>query len=166
VIGKERRRYRKADLPIFLAHFAGFGDLRVDPDELDKYGFIAYIPNTNLMDAREDYASMFIVKDRLCEGTRWHERTVPSNPAVDPYFPIGQAALGLRAEGEKISVSLRTLTPSFLRYEIQVDGGGWKPSADQFLWSVRPGLNRLEVRTLNRFGIRGPVSTVELELSG
>jgi hypothetical protein len=29
VIGKERKRYRKADLPIFLGRFAGFGDLTV-----------------------------------------------------------------------------------------------------------------------------------------
>ncbi len=165
VIGKERKRYRKTDLPIFLARFAGFGDLKVNPDELDKYGFIGYIPNTNLMDAGEDYANMFIVKDKLCEGTRWHERTVPSNPAVDPYFPVGQAALSLRTEREKINVSLKTLTPNFKQYEIQIDAGGWKPSADNFLWSVHPGRNRLEVRTVNRFGIHGPISTAEMELS-
>jgi hypothetical protein len=35
------------------------------------------------MDAGLDYAKMFIVKDELCEGTRWHQRTVPANPAVD-----------------------------------------------------------------------------------
>jgi hypothetical protein len=27
---------------------------------------------------------------------------------------------------------------------------------------LQPGLNRLEVKTVNRFGISGPVSTVEL----
>jgi hypothetical protein len=165
VIGKERQKYRKTDLPIFLAHFAGFGDLKVNPDELDKYGFIGYIPNTNLMDAGEDYANMFIVKDKLCEGTRWHERLVPSNPAVDPYFPVGQAALSLRTERERINVSLKTLTPNFKQYEIQTDAGGWEPSADNFLWSVHPGSNRLEVRTVNQLGINGHVSTAEMELS-
>ena len=165
VIGTKRTKYRKTDLPVFLASFAGFGDLKVDPDELDKYGFIGYIPNTNFMDAREDYGAMFIVQDKLCDGTRWHTRTVPSNPAVDPYFPIGQAALSLRAERDKITVALKTLTPNFMRYEIQVTGGGWKPSADSFSWNVRPGLNRLGVRTVNRFGIHGPISTAELELS-
>jgi len=165
VIGKERKRYKKADLPIFLERFAGFGDLAINPDELDKYGFTAYIPNTDLMDAGEDYAKMFIVKDKLCEGTRWHERTVAANPAVDPYFPIGQAALSLRAEGEKINVSLKTLTPNFKRYEVQIDGGGWKSSADHFIWSVHPGPNRLEARTVNQFSVYGPISTAELELS-
>lgn len=165
VIGKERKRYKKTDLPIFLERFAGFGDLVVSPDELDKYGFTAYIPNTDLMDAGEDYAKMFIVKDKLCEGTRWHVRTVPANPAVDPYFPIGQAALSLRAAAGAISVSLKTMTPNFRRYEVQKDAGGWKSSMDQFVWSVHPGPNRLEARTVNQFGVHGPISTAELELS-
>ncbi len=164
VIGKERKKYRKADLPVVLARLPGFGDLKVSPDELDKYGFIGYIPNTKLMDAGEDYANMFIVKDKLCEGTRWHERTVPSDPAVYPYFAVGQASLSLRAEREKINVSLQTLTPNFKQYEIQTDGGVWRPSADNFLWSVHPGPNRLEVRTVNQFGINGPTSTAEMEL--
>jgi hypothetical protein len=165
VIGKERRRYKKTDLPIFLQRFAGFGDLAVSPDELDKYGFTGYIPNTDFMDAGEDYAKMFIVKDKLCDGTRWHQRTVPENPAVDPYFPIGQAELGLRAEGGTIKVSLKTMTPNFKRYETRMDSGGWKWSSDLFDWRVHPGSNRLEVRTVNQFGVPGPVSTAELELS-
>jgi hypothetical protein len=91
VVGQERKKYRKPDLPIRLEYFAGFGELAVHPDELDKYGFIGYIPNTDLMDKGYDYGKMFIVKDALCDGTSWHVRTVPAQPATDPYFPIGRA---------------------------------------------------------------------------
>jgi hypothetical protein len=70
VIGKERKKYRKSELPVFLARFEGFGDLAIHPDELDKYGFTGYIPNTDLMDSGFDYAGMFIVKDQLCDGTK------------------------------------------------------------------------------------------------
>ncbi len=164
VVGKERRNYLKYDLPIFLKRFAGFGDLAVNSDELDKYGFTAYIPNTDLMDAGYDYAKMFIVKDQLCDGTSWHVRTVPANPAVDPYFPIGQAALNLIAEeGGKINVALKTLTPNFERFEVQMDGGGWRACGASFVWQVHPGRNRLETRTVNQFGVAGPISTAELE---
>jgi hypothetical protein len=163
VIGKERKKYRKSDLPIFLGRFDGFGDLTVPEDELDKYGFTAYIPNTDLMDAGPDYGKMFIVKDKLCDGTRWHERTVPADPATDPYFPIGQAALSLAAEGGRIKASLRTMTPNFKEYRVRIDGGEWNPSEGQFLWSVHPGSNRLGAKTVNRFGVEGPVSTVEVE---
>ena len=165
VIGKNHKRYRKSDLPVFLQRFAGFGDLAVNPDELDKYGFTGYIPNTDFMDSREDYARMFIVQDQLCDGTKWHVRTVPANPAVDPYFPIGQAALSLVVEKGTIHGVLKTLTPNFKRYEIQTDGSEWKSSADEFGWNVHPGANRLAVRTVNQFGVTGPVSTAMMEVS-
>jgi len=164
VVGKERKRYRKSDLPIVLGYFSGFGELTVDPDEPDKYGFIGYIPNTDLMDAGYDYAKMFITKDALCDGTKWHVRTLPANPAVDPYFPIGQAALSLRTERGGVRVALKTLTPNFKRYEARLDRGGWNVSEDNFVWEVHPGRNRLEARTVNQFGVTGPVSNAEIEV--
>lgn len=163
VVGKERQRYRRADLPVFLARFAGFGDLTIEPDELDKYGFIGYIPNTNLMDAREDYARMFIVKDQLCDGTRWHVRLNPPNPEIDPYFPINQAALQLRAQGLSIDVTLQTLTPNFRRYECRIDGGDWRPSSASFAWPLHSGRNQLEARAVNQFEVPGPSSTAEVQ---
>lgn len=165
IIGRERKRYKKTDLPIFLRSFAGFGDLAVNPDELDKYGFIGYIPNNDLMDAGEDYARMFIVKDKLCDGTKWHVRQIPANPATDPYFPINQAALDFRVQSGKLSVVLRTLTPNFNRYEVQIDDGEWKPSTDEFVWPIHSGANKLAARTVNQFGITGPVSTAVLEVT-
>ena len=164
VVGKEQKRHRKSDLPVFLKHFDAFGDLAINPDELDKYGFTAYIPNTDLMDSGFDYARMFIVKDQLCDGTKWHVRTVPANPAVDPYFPVGQAALSLAVDEGKIHVALKTMTPNFQRYEFQVDAGGWKACSDTFIWNIHEGRNQLEARTLNKFGVTGPVSTAVLEL--
>ena len=163
VVGKDRKQYKASDLPVLLKRFAGFGDLAIHPDELDKYGFTAYIPNTDLMDSGFDYARMFIVKDQLCDGTKWHERAMPANPAVDPYFPIGQAALSLLPEDGKIRVALKTLTPNFKRYDVQIDGGGWKVSDDTFIWTMHDGQNRLEARTVNKFGVAGPVSTAVLE---
>lgn len=163
VIGKEHRRYRKADLPIFLARFDGFGDLTVPADELDKYGFIGYIPNTNFMDAGLDYGQMFIVQDELCAGTRWHRRTIPSNPRTEPYFPVHQAAIQLRASGDGLRVKLATMTPNLMTFETSIDGGAWKTSSADVPWSIHAGINRLEARTVNQFGVKGPISKVELE---
>jgi hypothetical protein len=164
VIGKERKAYKKAELPIFLGRFANFGDLTVADDELGKYGFIGYVTNTNLMDARPGDGDIgFIVKDRLCDGTRWHERLYPAHPEVDPYFPIGQAALSLSVEDGKFKVALRTMTPNFKEYRVQIDRGGWKPSDDHFPWALRPGLNRMEAKAVNQFGVEGPVSALVVE---
>lgn len=163
VVGKERRRYRKSDLPILLGRFDGFGDLTVPADELDKYGFIGFLPNTDLMDAGLDYGNMFIVKDALCDGTRWHVRAAPPNPAVDPYFPINQAAVTLTPSQDGLQVRLQTFTPNFAGYEVQLEGSGWRPAGASYAWRLKPSHNRLEVRVLNRFGVPGSVSTVEVE---
>ena len=86
-----------------------------------------------------------------------------ANPLADPYFPLGQAALKFSPEGSAIQVAIKTMTPNLKGFEVQVDGGGWKPSDASFRWNVHPGSNRLEARTVNLFGVMGPVSTVEIE---
>jgi hypothetical protein len=165
VVGKDRKRYRKGDLPVHLATFQGFGDLTIEPDEIDKYGFIGYIPNTDIMDSGYDYGKMFIVHDKVCEGTKWHTRDLPANPASDPYFPIGQSTLSLTNEGGKLIVSSKTMTPNFKRFESRSDGGDWKPTGDRFEWKLKDGENHLEVRTVNAFGVIGPVSSVDIHFN-
>lgn len=164
VVGKNRKRYRKSDLPIYLATFEGFGDLTIDPDELDKYGFIGYIPNTDIMDSGYDYGRMFIVKDALCDGTKWHTRKLPENPATDPYFPLGQSAMSLSLTDGKLMVSLKSMTPNLERFEARIDGGNWESVIRTFAWKVKRGTNRLEVRTVNAFRVTGPISTAEVVL--
>jgi hypothetical protein len=167
VIGKERQRYRKSDLPIFLRRFAGFGDLTIEPDELDKYGFIGYIPNTDLNDSGFDYGRMFIVKDALCDGTQWHKRDLPKEPATEPYFPIGQSAVTLKVRSQEqagLTVELKTLTPNFKKFEARIAKSEWLESGNRFEWRLREGINRLEVRTVNAFEVRGPVSVVEVRM--
>jgi len=163
VLDRERKRYRKSDLPVFRSRHAGFGDLSFDPSALIVYAFIGYVPNTNLMDGGPDYGRMFITKDRLCEGTKWHTRVVPADPASDPYFPIGQATVSLVPDGAGLRVALKTLTPNFKTYLARIDGGEWKPVGEAFTWTpTRRGANRLEVKTVNQFGVDGPVSTAEI----
>jgi hypothetical protein len=162
VLDKERKRYRKSDMPVFRSRHAGFGDLTLDPSALIVYAFIGYIPSTNLMDAGPDYGGMFITQDRVCEGTKWHKRVVPADPATDPYFPINQSALTLTPGDDGLRVAVRTLTPNFKGLLARIDGGDWKPSSASFTWTPRAGANRLEVKTVNQFGIEGPVSTAEV----
>ena len=163
VIGKDKKRYRKSDMPVLRHRFPGFGDLSLDPSAINVYAFIGYIPNNNLMDGGPDYAKMFIIQDKLCETTKWHKRTVPANPATDPYFPIGQAALSLVPDGDTIRVSIKTLTPNFKTYLRRIDGGEWKAVGDHFDWKPHTGANSLEIKTVNQFGVEGPTSTVQVE---
>ncbi|NLF31507.1 MAG: transglutaminase domain-containing protein [Planctomycetes bacterium] len=163
VLGADRRRYTPEDLPVFMATHPGFGDLRLAGTSLDKLAFMAYIPNTNLMDAGYDYAGMFITKDALCEGVAWHRRDNPADPAGEPYFPLNQAALALAAASDGLAVTADTFTPNFDRFEHRLDGGPWQTGVPE-LWSLHTGRNTLEAVAVNRFGERGRVSKVVLDV--
>ena len=102
-------------------------------------------------------AALFFLLPDAVKGIRIH-------PAVDPYFPINQATVNLAPEQDKVRVALETMTPNFKRYEARIDGGAWAPTESRFLWGIHAGTNRLELRTVNQFGVEGPASTVEVEL--
>jgi hypothetical protein len=57
------------------------------------------------------------------------------------------------------------LTPNFKRFEVQIDGREWKESEPGLEWTLHPGGNRLAARTVNQFGVSGPVSTADVTLS-
>ena len=166
VLDNGAKRYHKSDMPVFRGRYPGFGDLVLDPGATNVYGFIGYVPNTNLLDAGPDYGQMFITKDSICDGTKWHERLNPADPAHDPYFPIDQAALTLIPNGAAVDVSVKTLTPNFKTFMSRTDGGEWKRVAADFTWPVHSGANRLEVKSVNLFGIDGPASTAEMKVGG
>jgi hypothetical protein len=106
---------------------------------------------------------MFIVKDALCDGTKWHIRDLPKNPAVDPYFPINQASIDLNSDGNNLRVDLKTFTPNFAHFEFQRETGPWKPCADSIAWTPHAGRNELRIRAVNAFGVAGPISVIQAE---
>ena len=163
VLDKDRKRYGPSDFPVFRGRYAGFGDLVLDHGALNPYAFIGYIPNTDWLDRGPDYGKMFITQDKLCEGTKWHKRPVPAEPAIDLYFPINQAALTLTPQGAVVHVEIKTLTPKFKAFLMRTDRGDWKECSDSFTWTPHDGANLLEVKSINHFGVEGPVSTVELK---
>jgi len=130
-----------------------------------RFCFIGYVPNTDWLTSPPDWARMFITKDKYCGETKWHTRRCPENPGVDPYFPIDQATPVLQALGGDLRVELRSLTPNFKEFRVRFDGGQWKTSESSFTWLLRGGQNKLEAVSVNKFGVEGPTSTVELEVS-
>lgn len=48
---------------------------------------------------------------------------------------------------------------------IRMERGEWQADGENFAWVPRAGANRLEVKAVNRFGVNGPASTVELEMN-
>src|SRR5947207_5424297 len=133
-------------MPVFRGRYAGSGDLVLYGGAINPYGFIGYVPNTDLMDRGPDYGGMFISKDKIGEATKWHTRVGPKDPATEPYFPMGQAGVEISSEGEGLRVALKTFTPNFKTYLAKLDGGEWREIADSLLWKVHHGGNRLELK--------------------
>ncbi len=166
VLDAERKRYTHKDFPVFRARHAGFGDLKLNDDYLNQYAFLAYVPNTNLMDAGPDYGRMFITKDSICDGTAWHTRKNPKDPAHEPYFPVNQAAWTIvPARDRSLEVSFRTMTPNFKTFRVRADGKAWTDVGSTWTWTLHPGVNRLEAISVNQFGVEGPASVAELDLA-
>lgn len=169
VIGAERKKYKRSDLPIFRAAHPGFGRLQLASSTLDKLALIGYVPNTDLMDGGQDWEKMFITRDELGEGVKWHNRDNPKEPGKEPYFPLNQASLTVKPSvaagaGVVLDVEAKTLTPNFLMWRYRLDGGEWV-DGELKQWKLKPGENKLEMRAVNKFGVEGPVSTVRLETS-
>ena len=127
-----------------------------------NYNVIGFIPNTNWLDAGPDYGKRFMIRDEHTKGPEGSGRDIVKDPAVDPYFPINQAALSIVPDGLNMKVIVRTLTPNFKTFQMRTDGGKWADCASEFSWTLHEGRNRLEARSMNLFGVTGPVSSVEL----
>lgn len=67
------------------------------------------------------------------------------------------------AEPGTVRVQMGTSTPYFETFLVKVDDGEWTPSGAVFTWKLRPGRNRLEMRTRNTSGVEGRPSYLEVE---
>ena len=130
----------------------------------EKYYILEYIPNTDWLDTPLSSARSFYGTGPWTRG-RGSKRNLLTDGAVDPYFPINQAALSLTPDGSNLAVTLRTLTPNFKTFRVRLDGGPWMDSPEAFTWTLHGGQNTLEAKSVNLFGVDGPVSTVELHVA-
>jgi len=65
-------------------------------------------------------------------------------------------------EGE-VLVKMTTQTPNFDTYEVNINDSGWSASPAEFTWTLFPsGLNKLEMRAKNKFGLEGVPSKLEV----
>jgi hypothetical protein len=55
------------------------------------------------------------------------------------------------------------MTPNFKTFMVRKSGGVWMATGDTVLWKPRGPVNRLEVKTVNKFGVEGPVSLAVVE---
>ena len=128
---------------------------------------VGYHPNTNLLDERFDYKKMFMIKDQFSKKSKIRGQGEAVQDSLrDPYFPINQAVLSLQQAPAGLAVTVRTLPPNFKTFRARVDGGKWHSVEANFAWDLHGGENLLEVKSVNRFEVDGPVSRVEVAMDG
>ncbi len=80
-------------------------------------------------------------------------------------WTLNQARFTLEATatGGELRVHLDTETPGFDTFLADIDGTGPKPVRSGFIWKLRAGKNRLDVRPRNSAGRDGIASRVVIE---
>ena len=63
---------------------------------------------------------------------------------------------------DRVFLWFETFTPNFSHFEVNVDDTGWKKAEARFVWILEPGRNIIAVRAVNKLGVKGYPSTMEL----
>ncbi len=94
---------------------------------------------------------------------RYPEYSLQSTREADFYWSVNQTRLFLSAtdDPQVLWVDLAHTAPQLQGFLVQQDGGDWcEQVGPGFAWSLHPGENALAVRTVNRFGRVGRISSV------
>ena len=96
------------------------------------------------------------------------EYGLTSNRPADFYWPVNETVIELSETRQPgvLAVALRTVTPNLARLMVSLNGGRWQEKAAEFLWKLKPGRNAIETRSINSFGVAGPIADADLEWRG
>ncbi len=62
-----------------------------------------------------------------------------------------------------LSVDLNTFTPNFKEFLVKIDNRPLKKKGSRFLWKLHSGINKIEAKAINKFGIEGIPSYICVE---
>ena len=154
------------------------------PKEYNNFWHFAYTPRNNYLDQLEPWEVAHGVDSYRSEDYLWWKdgamELVPeysnqTNRAGDLYWTVNQAAVTVTAteQPDRLAVALDTVTPNLEGYLCRLDGGEWQllrgegddpHSRRAFLnWTLHAGVNTLEVKPCNLFGLDGILSKAVVE---
>jgi hypothetical protein len=96
---------------------------------------------------------------------RSQEHKVFTNRENDLYWNVNAVCFSAAPESPGLlRIALATFSPDFDRYELAVDDKVVElAGADEYLWRLRTGLNRLEMCVADGLGNRGPASRLHVD---
>jgi len=175
-IHNERYEKTPSDMKVIRGiHTAGDynADEKTDADNMVQYHSYIEIP-----DMRNDWATNFYFRGHPKRSDRaslcWLDELMPpifclrptSNHADDFYWSLNQTEVKVKRTSDihsGLSLAFKTFTPNFKCFEIKTDDSSEIISAaPAFDWKLHPGKNRLEVRSVNQYGVHGISSRIEI----
>lgn len=104
---------------------------------------------------------------------QWYDEMTPgrslkadyyTNREEDLYWTLNQVHIDMALTKEEncFKVYLDTFTPNFDRYLVKMDNNKWETREARWIWKIHHGLNRLEVKTVNKFGLEGIPGIISL----
>ncbi len=175
-IHNERYEKSPSDMKVIRGiHTAGDcnADEKTDADSMIQYHSYIEIP-----DMRNDWATNFYFRGHPKRSDRaslcWLDELMPpifclrptSSHTDDFYWTLNQTEVKVKKTSDihsALALAFETFTPNFKWFEIKQDDLPETVSADAvFEWRLHPGKNRLEVRSVNQYGICGISSRIEI----
>ena len=105
--------------------------------------------------------------DQYSKALPYHEGKLrPITPLTsDLYFPINTAHVKiLRPIGkDSVEIWLDTLTPGFATFAASTEGKNFEHIRPRHQWKIHSGKNEIRLVSINRRGVRGPETRIEVE---
>jgi hypothetical protein len=112
---------------------------------------------------RSDHSSLFWVDGRMPPVFNLKPKTSAKS---DFYWTLNQTELWAKvgpSDNRVISMAFKTYTPNFKHYEIIIDGLQKTITTDPlYMWRLHEGDNKFQIRSVNKFGIGGIPSLVDI----
>jgi hypothetical protein len=110
-------------------------------------------------------------------GVAWVDGGSPDNILIsqktsdhqDLYWELNTVGIALQIDkvnSGRILLKFETITPNFSHFLLKADGKEQESKASRFNWLLRRGENRLEVVSVNAFGLPGYTSDVIVGYKG
>lgn len=138
---------------------------RIGGRNFDKYHMLYYVFDRNHLGYVMPNRQALAFRDELSQG-KAPKGFIPLQDMAEAYYPVQQVALrAIPLNGNRLRVHMATHTPDFKSFRVRLDGGRWRDVAgDEFEWPLSQGRNLLEAVAVNRAGVSGTISTIEVGL--
>lgn len=112
----------------------------------------------------EYYCDMYLWWEEKPEPVESPEYGKTSSRKNDFYWTLNQTFIDLVSlDDSSLTVSLYNNVPCFFHYFVSINSGRWQKSPSQFIWKLENGINTLDVKSVNSFGLECRVSRVVLK---